>query len=425
MKRAAIACVTLVACGEAEPRPRPTYAPCTVGTLGCTCSSDGTCLGEAICNALDRCVDANAAHCPNGIVEVALGEQCDGANLGGATCGSIGFASGTLTCSSSCTYNTSGCQVSGTCNNGTLDTMEECEGFELRGQTCAGLGYEGGTLRCTQNCMLDASDCYGCGNCPPPAVCINNVCSACREDGVSCTSGAECCTGVCSAGRCGLPCGAAGVSCALSSQCCSGHCHPSEGRCCLDPGQTCTSSLECCSGSCQNGSCACGPPYSGCDSASQCCPGSDCQSSTCCALVGGACSSRYQCCDPSNECTGECCSVGACSVSSDCCDGPCTNGRCCTPLGSACNAGSLYQRCCSGACNMLGGSNKCCKDRYPSSDTCSTAAECCDHNTFSSTLQWVASLCVSGRCCSPTGAYCRYSQQCCSGVCNTYVSRCD
>lgn len=45
--------------------------------------------------------------CGNGVIDP--GEQCDGSDLGGATCESLGFAGGTLACSGACTYDTSGC----------------------------------------------------------------------------------------------------------------------------------------------------------------------------------------------------------------------------------------------------------------------------------------------------------------------------
>ncbi len=45
--------------------------------------------------------------CGNNIKET--GEQCDGADLGGASCTSLGFSSGTLSCSVSCDFNTSAC----------------------------------------------------------------------------------------------------------------------------------------------------------------------------------------------------------------------------------------------------------------------------------------------------------------------------
>ena len=45
--------------------------------------------------------------CGNGIIEG--GEDCEGSNLGGATCSSLGYESGTLSCRSDCTFNTSDC----------------------------------------------------------------------------------------------------------------------------------------------------------------------------------------------------------------------------------------------------------------------------------------------------------------------------
>src|SRR3989344_3839986 len=45
--------------------------------------------------------------CGDGAVETP--EQCDGSNLGGASCTSQGFAGGSLSCSSACEFNTSSC----------------------------------------------------------------------------------------------------------------------------------------------------------------------------------------------------------------------------------------------------------------------------------------------------------------------------
>lgn len=45
--------------------------------------------------------------CGNGVIEGS--EQCDGSALGGATCVSRGFTSGTLSCNTNCTFNTSSC----------------------------------------------------------------------------------------------------------------------------------------------------------------------------------------------------------------------------------------------------------------------------------------------------------------------------
>ena len=43
-------------------------------------------------------------YCGNGIVDPGLGEQCDGADLGSATCGSLGHLGGTLACRADCTF---------------------------------------------------------------------------------------------------------------------------------------------------------------------------------------------------------------------------------------------------------------------------------------------------------------------------------
>ncbi len=56
-------------------------------------------------------ITATVPGCGDGII--AGGEQCDGANLGGASCSSLGFSSGTLSCTSACTFNTSQCVSSG------------------------------------------------------------------------------------------------------------------------------------------------------------------------------------------------------------------------------------------------------------------------------------------------------------------------
>lgn len=100
----------------------------------------------------------NGDTCGDGALDA--GEDCDGAELGGATCDSIGmgFTDGTLTCADDCTYDTSGCS---TCGNDLVEGAEECDGPDLAGSVCAdlGMGFTGGTLACDASCAYDTAAC--------------------------------------------------------------------------------------------------------------------------------------------------------------------------------------------------------------------------------------------------------------------------
>lgn len=135
---------------------------------------------------------AATAECGNGLRET--GEACDGADLGTFTCASVGYASGTLACESSCLFNFDGCVANPVCGNGVLeineecdngaqnsdtvaeacrtnckrafcgdgviDIFEDCEGNDLGGETCKTLGYDGGSLRCDPvYCEFDDERC--------------------------------------------------------------------------------------------------------------------------------------------------------------------------------------------------------------------------------------------------------------------------
>lgn len=65
-------------------------------------------------------VTATVPGCGDSIISQS--EQCDGAELGGSSCASIGFSAGVLSCSSACTFNTQMCtfdsEESGTVSGG-------------------------------------------------------------------------------------------------------------------------------------------------------------------------------------------------------------------------------------------------------------------------------------------------------------------
>ncbi|GBD34352.1 hypothetical protein HRbin35_00064 [bacterium HR35] len=49
--------------------------------------------------------------------------------------------------------------VPGVCGNNLKEPGEECDGPDLGGQSCVSLGYSGGTLSCNSNCTFNASQC--------------------------------------------------------------------------------------------------------------------------------------------------------------------------------------------------------------------------------------------------------------------------
>ena len=104
--------------------------------------------------------------------QIDSGEVCDGNLLGTGTCVSVlnnDQATGSLTCTSSCTYDTSLCSLP-TCGNGQIDSTEQCDGNLLGSGTCSSaLGVTAtGTLVCgTTSCQYVTTGCTVtpvCGN---------------------------------------------------------------------------------------------------------------------------------------------------------------------------------------------------------------------------------------------------------------------
>ncbi|MBU1198458.1 MAG: DUF4215 domain-containing protein [Nanoarchaeota archaeon] len=98
--------------------------------------------------------------CGNNRVEV--GEVCDGTDLNGKNCDTIGdFTGGTLGCKDNCGFNTSKCNDPvNYCGDGVIRSGEQCEGG-LHGKKCIDFPpFTGGTLSC-QNCTYNTSRCTG------------------------------------------------------------------------------------------------------------------------------------------------------------------------------------------------------------------------------------------------------------------------
>lgn len=140
---------------------------------GSTCASLGLVRGSLSCTG--QCVfdTSLCGDCGDGVKQD--NEECDGTDLGDATCEAIGFEGGALVCNASCRLITSQCvgdnhgSVPATCGNRVRDVGENCDGSDVGGATCQSLGYNGGFLGCSAQCTFDASTCFQ-GDSSPDAV---------------------------------------------------------------------------------------------------------------------------------------------------------------------------------------------------------------------------------------------------------------
>ncbi|WP_052549265.1 hypothetical protein [Enhygromyxa salina] len=154
--------------GDGDPTGQPSV--CGDGTKAGDEECDGTDLGGLNCAdfgfqdgvlvcANDCTLFTNACStCGDG--QLAATEACDGTNFGGLTCSDLGYVGGVLACAPDCSdVIEAGCMQAPTCGNGVLDVGEACDGGNLGGQTCQSLGYDGGVLSCTQGCQINTSGC--------------------------------------------------------------------------------------------------------------------------------------------------------------------------------------------------------------------------------------------------------------------------
>ncbi len=200
-----------------------------------TCASLGhyDALGELKCT--DGCKFDRSdcgGRCGDNLVDVGDAEQCDGENLNGKSCQSLGYGGGELACSPICQFVLTGC--TNACGNGYIEGDEACddgnnrsgdgcstacvveEGWaceagnpsacapvcldgqvvgdedcdmeNLDGETCVGLGYYGGELECDFSCAFDESDCAAAGRCGDGAIQgdFSEVCDGAELGGQSC-----------------------------------------------------------------------------------------------------------------------------------------------------------------------------------------------------------------------------------------------
>ena len=138
-------------------------------------------------------IDTSACtlRCGNGIID--SGEECDGTNLGSATCSSLlkKTAEGKLSCTSNCRLDASACQYCGDgVRNQSASNEEECDGSDSLYTGCEDVGaYSGGTLGCTASCEVDVSQCIKKPYCGDGSInAAGEVCDSSDFNGKTCSS---------------------------------------------------------------------------------------------------------------------------------------------------------------------------------------------------------------------------------------------
>ncbi len=338
----------------------PTLSPCPECGNGITdpfedCDGKGTCVGPGqVCLPPGNPAECTCAATCGLVPGVQPGEDCDGTDLGAASCTSLGFLGGTLACHPDCTFDTSQCTAD-VCGDGLVGPTEQCDPGGIGGAlpsfggaTCASLGFPaGGNLTCAPDCsaiitvphcvLSVTQQCLTDTDCPAGETCAGG-CAACGNGFVD--PGEQCDQG---AGN-----GGAGNHCRLDCtlpRCGDGTVDFS--HCAGNPDAACSSAADC------TGGAAC-VPGEACDLGTATCIGGTNDGAPCCVETdcpGGDC--------PGDGCTANrddvpgCCHCD-CSLApvtcGDCDDGnPCTDDRCeagscvhdLAPDGTSCDDGNL------------------------------------------------------------------------------------
>ncbi len=266
--------------------------------------------------------------------------------------------------------------------------------------------------------------------------------SICGMLNASCTTGSDCCSGLCeSVGPnriCLAPptCRAGGDTCVTGADCCSHVCGPDH-LCpsifgCAIAGEPCATNANCCSGACSDpgtGTRTC-QALDGCLPIGEICSlGSDCCSQSCVldSSVGiGRCSPAPNCAAIGEICTTlppmtPCCgsapvggpSLGTCQVTGagvTRCMTPSPFGQCMT-ASSVCQ---IHEQCCSRFCLPTDtGQFMCANGCSATGARCGASRDCCDDAS-----------CINGTCqmtgisCRQIGVNCSTGADCCSTICD-------
>lgn len=101
--------------------------------------------------------------CGDGVINTTEGEDCEGSDLDGKSCQSLGFDTGALVCGADCKFITTQCVKR--CGNGAIDTGETCDG-DAGVTPCATFGYRS----CSAACQLEGTHCVALPLAAAPAL---------------------------------------------------------------------------------------------------------------------------------------------------------------------------------------------------------------------------------------------------------------
>jgi len=375
-----------------------------------------SCTSNSECNDNNACTTDSCyrGECSNSVISGCTScisiSQCE--DNDGCTIDSCSNNRCVHTRETSCAHNDNCCPVGcnfindnnchAVCLNGQREGTEECDGTELGGATCTSVmdsGYTG-ALGCSSTCKFDVSLCIAPCTCPSDGdacttdICYNNICrhipeSNCCTSSNQCNDNNICTTNICSGNVCSYP---TITSCLNSDGCCPTGCSLTNDNNCAsvcgngiregsegcDDGDT--SSGDGCSNLCvvESGwTCNTATPNVCTQSCTPSCSGKECGPNSCNTGSCGACTNAHG----SNTCS----SAGLCQPSCNSgwgnCDGSRVNG-CENSLTTTSNCGSCGRVCSSGqTCT-----NGVCTSSGSCPDTCSSEGYQCGSHNFCGTI---------------------------------------
>ncbi|MCU1278904.1 MAG: hypothetical protein JWM53_2450 [bacterium] len=211
-------------------------------------------------------------------------------------------------------------------------------------------------------------------------------------------------------------CFTGGNACSTGSECCSGMCDPTMHICtvaaCAGNGATCVNPTDCCSLNCSGGTCSstqCVSDNQPCTVGGNSCCSTQCVNGSCKPLNGG-------CATAGNACTTDvnCCS-GKCNPTSMTCEAPSTISYCTQP-GDICFHNN---ECCTGVCSIAAGATAgtCATINTPcrvDGLTCDGCGGCC--SSYCAPFgTGTTKICQPASGCHVLGDLCTKNTDCCGG----------